>query len=437
MLSDLFFRLRAILTRRSMEAELEEELRVHLEHETAKLVASGLSHENASRRARLAIGGLDQVKEDCRDARGVAWWETIIADLAYAIRGMRRSPVHSLAALLTLGLGVGALSTVFTIANTLLFEALPAEKPKQLVVVQATRRHGQALGWVGYTDYARFRDNSRTLSGLAAHYSTAPLFVSLGDRAKEINGGVVSANFFPVLGLKPVLGRFFSPDEDRVPDRDRVAVISHGFWHTWFSASPDAIGATVKVNGTPFTVVGVTPENFRGVNPRPVELYLPAMMSRIGYRWCKDPFAGDCTVFSMIGRLGDQFSSGQAGMELATLIPAEWGHAKDGENSGVMVLPARGVVDEDRPRGSQLRFVGLLGGVACVLLLVCCVNLGGLMIARNAGRVREFAIRFALGARSGRLIRQLMTESLVLGIGGGAVGLLVSTFLTGGLNAAF
>jgi putative ABC transport system permease protein len=253
----------------------------------------------------------------------------------------------------------------------------------------------------------------------------------------EVNGAVVSANFFPLLGLRPRLGRFFRQDEDSVPDRDRVAVISDELWRNWFASSPDALGATVKINGTAFLVIGVVPPTFRGVTIQPSEIYIPTMMARAGYHWCQDAFASDCTVFDMIGRLRDGYTVGQAHAEMANLVPQSWHTAKEGENTGITVFPARGVLYPDLGRGANVRFITLLACVAGLLLLVCCVNLAGLLIARNSARTREFAIRTSLGAGSMRLIRQLITESLLLAIGGGVLGLLLSLLLTSVLNSAF
>ena len=437
MIRDLLFRFRAILRRGAVEEELDRELRVHLEREVEKLMRSGLTQQEASRRARLALGGLDPVKEDCRQARGVSGLETAAQDLRYAWRGMRRRPAFTIAAVLTLGFGTGAISTVFTLANTLLFRELPVDRPERVVIVQATRRHGRWPGWVAYPDYVHFRDQAKTLEGLAAHYSTAPLFVTAGHRSQEVNGAVVSANFFPLLGLRPALGRFFRQDEDSVPDRDRVAVLSDEFWRNWFGSSPDALGASLKINGTAFSVIGVAPPTFRGVTVQPDEIYIPTMMSRAGYRWCEDAFARDCTVFDMIGRLRDGYTVGQARAEMSTLLAESWAAAKEGENTGISVLRATGVLHPDIVRRSEVRFLKLLAGVAGVLLLVCCVNLAGLLIARNSARTREFAIRTSLGAGSRRLAGQLITESLLLAICGGGLGMLFSLVLTGALNAMF
>jgi hypothetical protein len=200
MISDLLFRLRTILRRHTVEEELDDELRFHLEREVEKLMRSGLAPQEALRRGRLALGGLDPVKEECRQARGISGLETTLQDLRYAMRGMRRSPAFTIAAVLTLGFGTGAISTVVTLANTLFFRDLPVDRPDRVVVVQATRRHGRRAGWVSYPDYVRFRDQAKTRQGLAAHYSTAPLFVTTNNQSKEVNGAVVSANFFLCSG---------------------------------------------------------------------------------------------------------------------------------------------------------------------------------------------------------------------------------------------
>jgi predicted permease len=437
MLSDVLFRLRALFQQRAVEEELDDELRFHFDREVEKLERSGLARQEALRRARLSLGGLDPVKEECRQARGISALEIAVQDLRYALRGMRARPAFTIAAVLTLAFGAGAISTVFTLANTLFFRELPVDHPDRLVIVQATRRHGHWLGWVSYPDYVHFRDGAKTLEGLAAHYSTAPLFVTTANRSQELNGAVVSANYFPLLGLNPALGRFFRPDEDSVPDRNPVAVLSYALWRNWFGASPDVLGAALRINGTAFTVIGVAPPAFQGVNVMANEIYIPTMMARSGYRWCDDAFAIDCTTFDMIGRLRDGHTVEQARGEIATLTPSSWATAKEGENTGITLRRAEGVLDTNTGRSGQIRFIRLLAGVAAILLLVCCLNLAGLLIARNRARTREFAIRISLGAGSPRLMSQLITESLLLAIGGGVLGMLFSLVLTGALNSAF
>ena len=433
MLSDLLFRLRALVRGCTVERELDDELRFHVEHEIEKYVASGLSRDEATRRAHLRFGGVDQVKEECREARGVALVETVIHDLRYGVRTLRRSPAFAIIAVVTIALSIAALATVFTLAHTLFYRQLPVDRPGELVAVSGTRGPRTPEGLVSYPDYLAFRDRTQTLSGLIAHYPYAPLFVTTNGNAKEVNGAVVSANFFPLLGIQPALGRFFDEREDQVPDRDRVAVLGHDFWRTWFASRPDAIGTTVKINGVDFTVIGVAPQTFSGVTTAPVELYIPTMMLGVGYRWCDNALAADCTILQMIGRLAPGRTVADAAAELPTLMPPSWLHAPKGHNSGVAVTSPRGATTD----ADQARLVAILAGVAIVLLLVCCANLAGLLGAQSASRATEFRIRLSLGAAPGRVVRQVMTESLMLAVGGGIAGIALSQLFVGALGSMF
>jgi hypothetical protein len=259
--------------------------------------------------------------------------------------------------------------------------------------------------------------------------------VTANNQSQEVNGAVVSANFFPLLGVRQALGRFFRQDEDSVPDRDRVAVLSYELWRKCFGSSPDALGATLKINGVTFSVIGIAAETFRGVTVQPSEIYIPTMMAGAGYRWCENAFASDCTVFDMIGRLRDGYTVDEARAEMSTLAPQSWATAKEDENTGVTVFQAKGIVHPDLARSSEVRFIELLACVAGVLLLVCCLNLAGLLIARNSARTREFAIRISLGAGRMRLMRQLITESLLPAVSGGMIGIVLSLALIGQLNS--
>jgi putative ABC transport system permease protein len=433
LLADLRVRVRALLRRDTVERELEDELRFHLENEIDRHVQSGMSRADAERRARMEFGGVEQVKEDCRDVRGIGPIDALAQDLRYGWRTMRHAPVFSITAVLTIALSTGALATVFTLAYTLFFRPLAADRPGEVVVVSATRGGPRTDGVVSYPDYVTFRDRTTTLSGLAAHYSTAPLFVTANDDAKEMNGAVVSANYFPLLGLTPELGRFFHTDEDRVPDRDRVAVIGHTLWRDAFGASANAIGATLTINGVAFTVIGVAPQTVVAITPVPIEVYIPMMMLRVGYRWCDDALAASCATLSMIGRLAPGRTPADAAAEFPTLMPASWARAPKGQNSGVVVTQRRGMSEDD----GEPQLVRLLAGVAIALLLVSCANLGGLLSAQSAARAGEFGIRLSLGAAAHRIIRQVMTESLMLAAIGGVAGVALSRVFIGVLAATF
>jgi len=446
MLADLTHRLRALFRRDAVERELDEELRFHLEHEIDKRLAAGMPRAEAARQARLAVGGFAQIKEAHRDARGVRAIESILQDLRYGARTLRHTPLFAVTSVMTLALSTAALATVLTLAHTLFVRRLPVPHAEEVVAVSGTRirwnpdrvtlhdaERLRILGPVSYPDYVSFRDRATTVTGLAAHYPTAPLFVSANGNVREINGAVVSANFFRLLGLEPVSGRFFHDAEDRVPDRDRVAVISSNLWRSWFAASPSAIGSHVRINSVDFTVVGVAPSEFVGTTPIPIEIYLPTMMLRVGYRWCDDALAADCAALQMIGRLAPGQTLASAAAELPTLMPEAWRHARAGENSGVAVTDLRGMSEDD----NEPRLVAILTGVAILLLAVCCANLAGLSSAQSAARAGEFAVRLSLGAGPGRVVRQLATEWVMLGAAGGMAGVLLARAFTGLLAAAF
>jgi predicted permease len=436
MIPDALFRLRALFRKSAVERELDDELRFHLEHAIDKRVAAGMTRDDAVRQTRLDFGGVDQVKEECRDARGVSVLESLLQDLRYGLRTMRRAPVFSVTAILTIALSIAALTTASTLRYTMLLRPLPVDRPGEIVAVRATRGRPTPEGPLSYADYITFRNGTKTLSGLAAHYSTAPLYVSVNGTSKEVNGAVVSANYFPMLGISPALGRFFHDDEDRVPDRDRVAVLGHDFWRTWFGSSPDALGATLKVNGVTFTVIGVAPATFVGLRPYPAQLYLPTMMLGTGYRWCTEiggAFSPQCTILEMVGRLAPGRTVSDVAAELTTLRPEQWLHARVGENSGIEVTRFLGATRNE----SVAQLVRILTAVGIVLLLVCGANVTGLLLAQGSARSHEFAIRLALGAGRSRVVRQFMTESLMLAVIGGVAGVALSTGFVRALTALF
>ena len=359
--------------------------------------------------------------------------DTVRQDLRYGIRMMRRGPMLAVTAVATVALSTAAIATVATLADTLLWRQLPVDDPRTLVSITAARGHLRTDGAISYPDYVAFRDRATTVSSLAAHYSTAPLFIAVGGTAAEVNGAVVSANYFPLFEMRPVLGRFFSADEDRVPDRDRVAVIGHDFWQSWFSGSPAAVGSVMTINGVAFTVIGIAPPQPVALTPMPVNLYIPTMMLRVGYRWCNDSLDAGCTTLRMVGRLSGGRTVPEAAAEFAAIMPAAWTHAPPGENSGVVVRQPRGMSEDDR----EPRVIAMLAAVAAVLLIVCCANLGGLLSAQSAAREGEFAIRLAVGAAPLRIMRQVVTESLLLALAGGVGGLVLSRLFLGVLARMF
>ena len=417
--------LRAMLRRSRMESEMDAELRFHMEEYAEDLVRSGVVRDEALRRARIQFGGIEPAKEECRDARGVNFIEHLVQDLRYGLRMLRKNPSFTCIAILTTALGIAANVTVFSVVDALFLRNVPAKNPEGLVRILAPENDGE--GYFSVPEFTYLREHLKTVEDLTTHYSTAPLYISANGETGEVQGAVVSSNYFPMLGLRPYFGRFFTTDEDTVADRDAVAVIGYGFWQRIYNGDSDVIGKTFLINGHTFTVVGIMPRDFHGVEigGMPNEIWIPAMMIRVGYRHC-DGFQPSCTILSLMGRIRPGTSMSEAQAEIVTLMQQL--RASDStfdQRLGASVTPAIGMSGN---REYNLMLVRLLATIAGVLLLIVCANLGGLLVARGTARGGEIAMRLALGAGRWRIVHQLLTESLLLAFTGGAVGFVLSTW---------
>jgi|HubBroStandDraft_3_1064219.scaffolds.fasta_scaffold08695_3 predicted permease len=355
------------------------------------------------------------------------WLANTGRDLRYALRIWRRSPGSTAVALVTLALGVAANVTVFSFVDAIFLKPPAVADAERLVGVFGVGESGYSSIPFGYGEYAFLRTHAATLARAAAHYSTAPLYVGAAGEYGEVQGAVVSSGYFETLGLRPLRGRFFSPREDAVPDRDAVAVVSHAFWRSRLGSDPAAVGSTLRINGRIFQVVGIMPPGFRGVasGASPDEIWIPAMMVRTGYRWC-DGLARDCHVFGLVGRLAAGRTPAEAEAELTALARRfEAGEAGDGGTPRrLAVRLLRGA--QPAEQGAFADLARLLGAAAALVLVVACANLGGLLLAQGAARRGEIGLRLALGAGRPRLVGQLLAESLLLAVAGGGLGLLLS-----------
>jgi predicted permease len=410
--------LRPLFRRRQVEAELAAEFQDHLEQEIESNLRSGMTPEEARAAALRLVGPISYHQEQCRDSRGTAFVETLARDLRYAVHMLRRTPLFTAAAVVTLGLGIGANTTVFTFVENILLRHLPVRDARQLAF----------LNWGGntnmsYPDYTDFRDRNRVFSNLIA-YRCNP--VSLGIQARgnyRAWGYEASGNYFETLGISPLLGRFFGPQEDREPDANPVIVLSHRFWLNRFAADPMAVGRQVKINGYPFTIIGVAPPGFGGteliIN---ADFWVPmSMVARIepGSDWIRSRYAHNIWT---VGRLRLGISRAQAEADLngiARNLAAAYPDLIDTKDRFHLSDP--GLLGQTL-RGPTTAFGVVLMSVGGLVLLLACVNLAGMLTARAADRQREIGIRLALGAGRGRLLRQLMTESLLLAAIGGALG---------------
>ncbi len=404
-----------LLRRRQLEEQLERELHFHLEQHTADLVARGHDPAEARRQARLALGGEEHVKEECRDARGARWLEDLGQDLRYSLRTLRQKPGFSAVALATLALGIGATTAMFTVINGVVLKPLSYPEPDRLVTVHGrTEKLGEQWGF-SYPEFLDCQRESRSLGPIAAWtYSGATL--SEPAPAEYIDGRQISSELFPVLGISLPKGRVFLPEEDR-PGARPVIIISYGLWQRRFGANPATIGSPIVFDGKSYTVVGIAPAGFHLDGEADVFTPLgqstrPQMQNR-GARF-----------IHLVARLrhGVTLAGAQAELSLIARRHAEQ-YPELNAGRDLVVHPLR-----QELVGDVQSTLWLLLGAVSLVLLIACVNVASLLLARAVSRERELAMRVALGAGRGRLIRQCLTESAVLGLCGGVLGIVLAAF---------
>jgi putative ABC transport system permease protein len=363
--------------------------------------------------------------------------DEMFQDIRFGARMLIKQPVFTLIAVLTLALGIGANLTIFGFVDAFFLRPISAREPDRLLTVEASPNGRWNNGsYYSYPAYVHFRDHCGSFESLAAHYSTAPLNLVIDGDARVANGSVVSANYFPLLGIQPSLGRFFLPEEDAVPDRNPVVVISYRMWQDRFNGDPAVIGKQLSMNGRDCEIVGVAPADFTGVLAGfQSEFWLPTMMLHLGYRFCDVLNESDCTVLQLLGRLAPGVTAAEAEAEmnvlaeqLAEAFPAEQGRV-------ISLRPAAGVRMIERVGFAYQ--MQLLMTVTGLLLVIACSNVAGLLLVRAAARRKEIAIRLCIGAGRGRLIRQFLTEALLLAAMGGSLGLLISRWAKGILSVFY
>jgi predicted permease len=433
MFSNLRLGLRAILRRGTSERELDEELRFHVDHQVEKHVASGLSREEATRRARMEFGGIDQVKEEYRDARGIWLLETCfqcVQEVRHACRLLARTPAFTAVAALSLALGIGANSAIFSLHDALLLRPLPVRDPAAVVTVTAASPEDQVLfgNGLSYPNYRDLRERSRSFEGLVADQLLTVSFARSRRAVREMRMGMlVSENFFDVLGVQPVLGRNFRSEEARVPDRDAVAMLGYDFWKNVLAGDPSILGSVVLINGIDFTVIGVEPPSFTGMDQyiRPA-FFAPIMMAeRLGAagtaheRPLEDRTA---RLFDVKGRLKPGVSRAAARTDLARLWKGLEQQYPDANRNRAIAVRSE-LQQRIRAEPDTAVLIAMMTSLAAIVLIIACANVANLMLGRARARSREIAIRLALGVGRMRLLRQLLTESLLLALIGAALGL--------------
>ena len=438
MLSDLRYRLRAIFRRDAMERELRHELQLHYEHEVVRLVNAGVSPEEAQRQARWAMGGVEQATEECRDARGVSTFENTLRDFQFAARQLRKSPGFSAAVVMSLALGIGANTAIFTLIDAVLLRSLPVADPGQLYFV--TRHQPTGSAGYGHNEFRQLQEANPVFSEVAA-YAATRLNVSIdGNSEPTAEGHLVSGRFFSVLGVSAIAGRTLGPHDDEAPDAHPVVVLSSDYWKRRFGLDHSVVGRTISISGTPFTIVGILPREFFGLEVgRSADMFVPVMMQPTVMPAAEDWLRASTQRsfwLTVVGRLKGDRTPRQAAAALSGLDVLEPLMSKPRSPGGqpqripewLDLAPAATGLSSLRHQFSTPLFVLML--IVGVVLLIACANVASLVLARSAARSPEFSIRLALGGSSWRLIRQLLVENLVLAAIGGVVGLALARWAT-------
>jgi predicted permease len=434
----LFRRLRALRRSEEIHDEIAEEMRFHIELRTAENIRRGMAPEEARREAERQFGHLGRIKEEGYEVRGGRWLEAMWQDLRYGARMLLKTPGFTAVAVLSLALGIGANTAIFSLVDKVMIRKLPVEEPDRLVVVNASSGQGLRTTF-SYPDFADYNARNEVFEGLVC-YTQRALTLSEGDQAERVQGTIVSGNYFTALRVQPALGRGFLPEEDKTRGSHPVVVLSYRLWQRRFGADPGLVGKAVNLNGYSFTVVGIAPSEFTGTVPGSApDVYVPVMMQgQVSPSWKLDPLFGprsrNLSWLEVVGRLKAGVSREQAtaaintlGSQIAKANPNPDGSPKF-EPKFMLENGSRGHTYLLRDLRFPLQMLMATGGL---VLLVACANVANLLLARAGARQKEIAVRLAVGAGRARLIRQLLTESVLLSALGGAVGLALAASISG------
>jgi predicted permease len=407
-LHGLRLRLRALTRREDVEAELTEEMEFHLQMETERWMRRGVRPEEARRRARLAFGGVERFKEQTREARGTRHVEVTMQDFKFALRSLRRNAVFSSVAILTLALGIGGVAAIFSVVKGVLLEPLPFQQPDRLALLHTRNVElGLEDHMVSPQDFGDWREMNTTFSSMAAYWPTTGTLTDVGDAAVRVTSVFTTENYFDVLGVPPLLGRTFTPDDG--PGSTQVLIIGEGLWRRAFGADPEVVGSTVLLDGSPVEVVGVVaaehtwPEH----GDAWTNMTWPMTIQSRQARW-----------MSAVGRLAPDVTIDESHADLDR-VAAELAQLHEGDRGWDASVTSL----DDAVVGDTRTALWTLLAATGFILLIACANVANLLLSRAEARAREVAVRAAFGAGRMRIARQLLTESLVLATVGGLVGI--------------
>ena len=417
------------------DSDISDEMQHYIQQATREGIARGLTPQVAEREARMAFGNATAVKEAVRMSLWESSVSTLVADARFALRMLRRTPVFTLVIVLVISLGTGAVTTIFSAANALLLKPLPgAANGDQLIQIDRISKDGGDGVQATYALYKFVRDNNHTLDGVAA-WGKADLTISLPSGGISAYGNLVSANYFSVLGVQPALGRFFVAEDDAAQLSHPVLVVSHAFWETHLGGDSSAIGKIVGVNGHQYTLIGVAPEGFRGVfSPVVTAAWVPLAMQR----WVRNDRALDSPTISWLwefARVKPGISRTMVQHDIAALFAR---YPTDGEREWMKkyayarLISLTGLPDDAHK--AMLGFLGMLLVASALVLVIASVNVAAMLSARAIARRQEMALRIALGAQRARIVRQLLTESLVLFTLGACGGIAIAIASTAALE---
>ena len=436
--------MRRLFTRKQMEAELDKELRFHFESQVADKVRSGIPENEARRLTRIEFGGIEQIKEACRERRGTLWLESIAQDFRYGLRRLRKSPGFSIIVVLTLALGLGANVAMFSLVQGILLRSLPVASPASLYRIGDQTHCCYFNGFEGtdgdvdlfsYDLFQRFQGATEFEQLAAVQAGGGSFSVRWGAAAaRAMRTEYVSGNYFTMLGVNAFAGRPLSPSDDKI-GAVPVVVLSYSAWQRAFGGNPNAVGATLRLNQHAFVVVGIAPPEFYGdrISPFPPDMWLPLAGEALMEGSNSSLLQPDTAWLYAIGRLRPGVNLGSLQSKLSVVM-RQWmgtrpaftarGGAAEIPKQHVVLSPAGGGIQKiQQQTGTGLRMLMFLSSV---VLLIACANIANLMLARSMAQRVEIAVRIGLGATRGRIIRQILTESLILSTIGGAVGLAVA-----------